>query len=68
MFRSTAIKSCQDLHTIETEDGCKILIRGLLNFPRTRDNGFSEKVTAFSLPPSLMISVQQPEFSKVICY
>ncbi|TKW03753.1 hypothetical protein SEVIR_7G063300v4 [Setaria viridis] len=44
VFRSAAIGRRHDQHAIETEDGYKIQIGRLLNVPRTRDNGFPEKV------------------------
>ncbi|CAN6320218.1 unnamed protein product [Urochloa humidicola] len=44
VFRSAAIARRHGDLKIETEDGYTIQIKRLLNVPRTRDNGFSEKV------------------------
>ncbi|RLM74881.1 hypothetical protein C2845_PM15G04720 [Panicum miliaceum] len=44
VFRSAAIAMRHNDTAIETEDGCFIQIGRVLNIPRTRDNGFPQKV------------------------
>jgi hypothetical protein len=61
VFRSSAIMKRHDYTTIESEDGYHIQIDGLLNIPKTCENGFSEEVIA-------MIGLQGLEFRKVHCY